>query len=161
MHNSLRNVILTLCALTAMQSHAQALNEQALKACTLVENDFKRLMCFDQVMANETPQIDNQAHRESVKAATPAKTEDQFGLEHISVIDENNTSLTAQITKVKKSPLGKVTVTLNNGQTWKQVDSDSFRAKSGDEVVISRGTLNSFLMKKVGTNRAIRVKRLQ
>jgi superfamily I DNA and RNA helicase len=51
------------------------------------------------------------------------------------------------------------TMTFTNGQQWKQVGNDTFKLKVGDKVTISRGFLNSFNLKKVGSNRMIKVKR--
>lgn len=50
-------------------------------------------------------------------------------------------------------------ITLDNGQQWRQVGSDRLRLTNNDTVVIERGMFNSFLLKKAGQNRSIRVKR--
>ncbi|MCF2911026.1 hypothetical protein L1285_22230 [Pseudoalteromonas sp. DL2-H2.2] len=161
MNNLLKTLVVALGTFTAVQSHAAPLNEQALKACTMVENDLKRLGCFDQVMAGQAPQASSLKSKpaDAPAPAVAANTQNDFGLEHIPKIAENNNELEGRITKVSKSPLGKVTVTLDNGQVWKQTGAESLRLRSGDEVVISRAALSSFLMRKVGSNRATRVKR--
>ena len=35
-------------------THANEINIQALQACTFVENDFNRLLCYDNIMAGKS-----------------------------------------------------------------------------------------------------------
>ncbi|QUN05618.1 hypothetical protein KDN34_15740 [Shewanella yunxiaonensis] len=65
------------------------------------------------------------------------------------------------VTKAQKGLRGTFTITLSNGQVWQQIDSESFRIKNGQKVVIEKAALGSFLLKVEGSNRTIRVKRLQ
>lgn len=50
-------------------------------------------------------------------------------------------------------------ITLDNGQVWKQVDSSSLRLRVGDAVEIERASLGSFMLKKQGSKRSMRVSR--
>jgi hypothetical protein len=63
------------------------------------------------------------------------------------------------VTNVKEAPYGELIISLNNGQQWRQIGSDSLRIDQDDTVIIERGMFNSFLLKKAGQNRSIRVKR--
>ena len=161
--------LLSLFAISGSIS-AQQINTQALEVCTLVDNDFKRLMCFDKVMANQPIDIKS-IPKQNIKApATDAKNvsdltdEEQFGMTKKLLSQKTSfkeiENISSVVLKVETSSHGVRTFQLDNGQTWKQVGTDSFRAKGSDKVEIIRASLGSFLMKKAGTNRSIRVKRV-
>jgi hypothetical protein len=73
--------------------------------------------------------------------------------------------LRANVTAVAYNPLGRFTVTLDNGQIWKQLDGDSgtarFKNKSGDIVTISRGVLGSYNLVVEGRSALFKVKRVR
>jgi len=68
-------------------------------------------------------------------------------------------SLSAQVTRLQDSGYEKVRITLDNGQAWQQIDTSSLRLKVGDDVMIERAALGSFMLKKKGNNRTMRVSR--
>ena len=69
--------------------------------------------------------------------------------------------LTSTIKSVSKTLQKEWKIELENGQVWLQKGGDK-RAKftEGDTVIIVRGIMNSFQLKKVGTKRRIRVSRI-
>jgi len=96
----------------------------------------------------------------------PMKTKNQdFGLEHKEAPkdkdNDNDDEIIATVKSVDEAPYGELIITLKNGQQWRQIGSDSMRISSNDNIVISRGMFNSFLLRKEGLNRSIRVKRTQ
>ena len=68
-------------------------------------------------------------------------------------------SLSAQVTRLQDSGFEKVRITLDNGQAWQQIDTSSLWLKVGDDVMIERAALGSFMLKKKGNNRTMRVSR--
>lgn len=158
-------------------TQANEVNLQALQACTFVENDFNRLLCYDNVMAGKS--LSKPATKQQIKqpaasstaavvaAPVAAATSEQivktknedFGLEHKEVAKVNDDQISSLVKSVKKAPYGELIIELDNGQQWRQVGSDSLRLKKQDVVVIERGVFNSFLLKVEGQNRSIRVKR--
>lgn len=178
--------LLPLLALISVATiaHAEEVNLQALQACTYVENDANRLLCYDNTMAGKSlsrkdvsaaaisAPTNKPAPTKSAVAATgaasvavtqsqtQAKNED-FGLEHKDVAKENDDEINAVVKSVNEAPYGELIITLENGQQWRQIGSDSMRISNNDEIVISRGMFNSFLLRKAGQNRSIRVKRTQ
>lgn len=68
-------------------------------------------------------------------------------------------NLTATVTKLQKFGYDKVLITLDNGQVWKQVDASSLRLRVGDAVDIERASLGSFMLRKQGSKRSMRVSR--
>lgn len=149
-------------ALLVLSSHslAKPLNVDALQACALVENDFKRLMCYDNVMVDKALPAKAKHTVEPAKAneiATQQAVTPEFGLEN--KVKPVQDKLEAKITSLYSPKIGKQTYTLDNKQVWKQTDSTPLRVKEGDTVVISRAAFGSFLMNKKGSKRSTRVKR--
>ncbi|MEO2269039.1 hypothetical protein V1358_17180 [Pseudoalteromonas sp. YIC-656] len=151
----------------------EGMNEQALKACSFIENDFRRLLCYDNVVAGKPIDAAREKPSKSNAPATAAavgtsaasvanqnaKSKEEFGLEHKIKAEEEAKDLIAGVTKISEAPYGELIITLDNGQVWRQIGTESFNLSKNDEVVISRAMFNSFLLKKAGTNKTIRVKR--
>ena len=128
----------------ALPSSAETLNEQ-LKQCSQLSDDQKRLGCYDKLAGNL------QQHAEK-----------QFGQEQQQAVEEAPDSITATITEATKGAHGKYTFTLDNGQVWRQAESSrSAIWRGGEQVVVERGALGSFLMRKTTGGRSLRVKRLK
>jgi hypothetical protein len=68
-------------------------------------------------------------------------------------------SLSATVAKLHKYNYDRVLITLDNGQVWKQVDASSLRLRVGDAVDIERAALGSFMLRKQGSKRSMRVSR--
>ncbi|WP_105200361.1 hypothetical protein [Pseudoalteromonas sp. T1lg10] len=174
----------SLALLATLSTTAQAddgVNIQALKACSFIENDFRRLLCYDNIMAgkpidsmpanvpaNKAGKSQGKGAEASAAAAGNAnanaankgkKDKGDFGLEHKQRNEENGDELVAKVSSIKEAPYGELIITLDNGQRWRQVGTESFRISKNDTVVISRAMFNSFLLKKQGSNKSIRVKR--
>ena len=66
----------------------------------------------------------------------------------------------AKVTDVQKSAYKKLTVTLDNGQIWRQLDDQPLPLKSGETVVVRAASFGSFLMEKKSGSSSIRVKRV-
>lgn len=185
----MKKQLIPFVALLTIAGTAQAneVNLQALQACTFVENDFNRLLCYDNVMAGnslskpvkkqqiEQPKMSSAASAAS--AATTATTEaaatvatkqseqivktknEDFGLEHKEVAKVNDDQINAIVKRVKTAPYGELIIELENGQQWRQIGSDKIKLKVNETVIIERGVFNSFLLRIEGQNRSIRVKR--
>ena len=69
-------------------------------------------------------------------------------------------SMNAQVTRLQQYDFEKVVISLDNEQVWKQVDSSSLRLRVGDDVIIERAAFGSFMLKKVGSKRTMRVSRM-
>ena len=149
-------------------SFSAPLNTAALEACSLVDNDFKRLLCYDRVIAGKpiksSLNSDNTLNKKQAEviASTKSNADSTFGHEDKIKAQEKSEveQITSDIVSVKESAVGIITFTLNNKQKWKQASSEYFSAKKGDTVIIKRASFGSFLMKKQGSNRTTRVKRV-
>ena len=174
----MKKQLLPILALLSIPTvHADEVNLQALQACTFVENDFNRLLCYDNTMAGKslskpttsktlTPTTNSAAPAVAATAGSVAASEqsvktknEDFGLEHKAATKDNDDEISAVVTSVEEAPYGELIINLDNGQQWRQIGSDSMRISSNETIVIERGLFNSFLLKKAGQNRSIRVKR--
>jgi hypothetical protein len=93
---------------------------------------------------SDQPQTSPQQFGQERTPAAEAKREERK--EESKEIDE----ISAKVTEYALDPVGRFVVFLDNGQVWKQLDSDDRRAvfkRSGDNTVtISRGFLGSYNM---------------
>jgi hypothetical protein len=91
---------------------------------------------------------------ESVPAAAPAPG---------APVPERLDSITANVTSVAFNGNGRFTVSLDNGQVWRQVQGDTVTAKFGlsghDRVTISRGFMGSYNLVIAGRNAMFKVRR--
>lgn len=67
--------------------------------------------------------------------------------------------LCGQVTGLRSSSSGLVVIALDNGQVWRQIDAPKLRIAEGDNVLIRRASLGSYMMQKVGSKRSMQVKR--
>jgi len=121
-------------------------------ACAAEKDDARRLACFDAAVdrARTAP-----ADPASAVAAAPLSQEEKFGLrgelkqekaQKVPELQELE-QLQAQVTKVSTKPHGELVVTLENGQVWTEIQTNSgARVKAGDRVAIKPGALGSFLL---------------
>ncbi|WP_298441087.1 hypothetical protein [uncultured Ferrimonas sp.] len=158
-----------------------------IDACQAKTDKLDRLVCYDDlyraiktafggkalaqpsVMPTPAPTVaaPAQASPTAVPAPSPvtptvAQMQDGFGNERKRSQTESKQleSISSAVTKVVKDPYKKWTLTLANGQRWKQTESRHLRVNVGDTVVIKRASFGSFLLHRAGSNKQMRVKRL-
>ncbi len=112
------------------------------------------------IMASEAkakpPQLNSPTQPETFNA------EDSFGAEREYVRQEQKNQVTFVIKSVSKTLRGKYKFFFENGQLWEQKDTDKYgKFAAGETVIIKRGVLDAFYLKKPNTNRTIRVKRVK
>ena len=172
-------------ALPGAAALADALQDE-LQVCRSLTDDDARLICYDAAVdrsrksgysrpAPATPAAPPPAAPTAAAAAAPAAAstaaelnqEDLFGKSGDDVQrtveeatgSERIDSLSATVTKLQKYSYDRVLITLDNGQVWKQVDASNLRLRVGDAVDIERASLGSFMMRKKGSKRSMRVSR--
>jgi hypothetical protein len=187
---NLRPVILAACLMAAVSTaHAATSREMLdlLAQCADIKDGTERLACYDKL----APQL-----RETLAAVKkPAeRTEEDkasiFGFDFGGVFGSREgptspeefgknqmpapppeegqalESIAAGVTDYARTPFGKFIVVLDNGQVWRQIDSDTgvarFEREAKDnKVVISRGLLGSYNLKINDQNATFKVKRLK
>jgi hypothetical protein len=145
--------------------------------CRSVESAEERLACYDEVVdgrnarsvpvaaataataAAATAPTDSPPAAAATAAANEA--EDSFGLPPMADEDGQIDRIEAIVVKVSTSASRKMTLELDNGQTWRQTTSSSLRVSEGDEVVIKRRSFGSHSLSTKGTSRSMKVKRVK
>jgi len=152
-----------------------------LDACTRIAADKARLQCFDREAA-ALSQHERSSQQPSPKAAdAPAAVpaaplltpEQKFGLtaEKVQRQQEARGAVAAQppsvtrvqtrVLQVSGSSAGRALVMLENGQTWRQTESQSsFSVHPGDEVTLSKGAMSTFWI-STGPHNSARVERVR
>jgi hypothetical protein len=90
----------------------------------------------------------------------PDNTDNRFGIEHHESQRTTADTLSAHITSIDKTVYGNLVIRLDNGQTWQQRGYKRYPLKQGDEIVITRGALNSFFVSSTQSNRKERFFRI-
>jgi hypothetical protein len=103
-------------------------------------------------------------------AAAESSAQENFGLERAQAREEAERQdekarelgkLEATVTAIEKRFDGLLTISLDNGQVWRQNTPDSkFRLKQGDRVRIQPGSLKSYILSGP-TNKSTRVTRVK
>jgi hypothetical protein len=123
-------------------------------ACAAEKGDARRLACFDAAVIQAKGQPAGSPPASVAAApAPPLSKEEKFGLRgdlkqekakqtpELAELQE----LHAKVTKVATKPYGELVLTLDNGQVWYEIQTNSgIRVKAGDPVVIKAGALKSY-----------------
>jgi hypothetical protein len=158
---------------------AGAMEEKALRACRALLDDAERLACYDReidrateksVPAETAAQVPPPSAPAPAPAEEPASAEDRFGRDRAIENEQRERvhkesrelgELKALVESIETRIDGLMTITLDNGQVWRQSRPDSlFRLKAGDAVTIQPGALKSYLMTGP-SNRSTRVARIK
>ncbi len=150
------------------QATATDLN-QALQQCLAIEAQSSRLQCYDQLAqraksAPALPVVKEVSGQASAPATSPAPAEAAnptaaFGLEQRAPENQlDNLQLTVK--SVRKTVKGRLEITMENGQIWRQSDDSSLDVKSGDLCRVERAFMGSFLLSNGRSNLKIRVRRV-
>lgn len=107
-------------------------DDDVLMKCREIDNDEKRLACFDEYV----------------------------GKRFLTVEQVKEEPDPVEVTAVTKNSSGRLTITLENGQIWRQMDSKTLRVSVGDKVFVRAKSLGSFMLSKETSSRSIRVKRV-
>lgn len=156
-----------LAVLISLFSYADTL-EDALQHCRSIMPSADRLSCYDAIPPKapsvpsavaETPTPVTATH--TTAPAMQTRLVDYFGFEEKAIAKQMPDTIDVEIADVSTNN-GKLTITLNNGQIWRQTDNKLYHYKTEDgQAYIQRGALSSFFFSQQGVKTRIRVKRLQ
>jgi hypothetical protein len=171
-------MLLAGCLLAGLAGHVSAQTEAPAAAvpsaqvptefvtCSRIKKNSERLACYDRAL---------DYLRTPTAAAAAPTAETSFGIssgapeprrsaanEPASGPDDALESLTGRIASLSADGQGMNIVTLDNGQTWRQLAGSTklLALKVGDEVTITRASFGSFLM-STSTGRPLRVRRVK
>ena len=149
-------LIATLAALPAVAE--QPALQQALELCRAEQNALRRLTCYDAIDHTNTKTTATSLPAQAQQAnGKPAETD--FGLEHKQRHDTNE-QLNLIVKSLTYSPRKELIIEFDNGQRWRQIGTEYYSIKVGEQHHIKRGVLNSFLLSNDDNNRTIRVRRI-
>jgi hypothetical protein len=147
--------------------------EQAIEKtleCRTIEDDAERLACLDRG-AEELSKTRFFFESEAAEAKPQMETEEQFGSESVpeerKKRDETKLKrIASKIAEIRVRTNNRATFTLENGQVWRQLDSDDHVLHFYDkdrlyEATIKRSLFNNYMMKISGMGKAIRVERVK
>lgn len=167
-----KRIIATFTVLLLSNTATAASLNSAIKQCAAETNSLKRLVCFDKVAASidnfpsttiASAKTKNVAQAKSQPApqakSTASTSKGNFGIEAKKAAESYEAQQDGVIAKIALNGRNEATITLTNGQVWQQTEMSKVRLQVNDAVVIKRGVLNSFTLKKKGKKRKMKVKR--
>lgn len=134
-----------LAVLTGLASTAGAAPlPVAFEACAALSRDSERLACYDKaVAAIKSGQAPSGVGPEHMFGAS--STSSRGNPELRDVKREELKQISAVVTSLRRLDDGKIMIELDNGQLWRQQDSDvEMMLATGDEVTIVRAALGTF-----------------
>ena len=177
-------LVLVALALSAAPAVAEDLSA-TISTCANVSDDRARLACYDGLAARTNaaarlpitkpalPPVPQAPVATVAPPAppTPVTKTNTFGAETIRKGDtpeeraQEVDEIKAKVVTADFSPTNRFTVTLDNGQVWRQIEADSGKARlhksGGDTVEISRGMLGSYNLVIDGVNLLFKVRRVR
>ncbi len=98
---------------------------------------------------------------QSQEALFGMNAEEQLDVARKESATEKIDQIEAGISEMRYSRTGKPIITLDNGHIWQQIDSENLRLSKNDRVIIRRASFGSYLLKKAGSKRSMRVTRIR
>ena len=172
-------------ASAAQTSETEAVDDAI--ACLSVNDDAERLSCLE--AATKTLQVTRIVREEQAAAAVEnekdnfglpggskpekvAEAPEDFGSENIPDVrrDRENKrlkSIGSKIVEIRLNKFGTATVSLENGQVWRQLDSDNkklFFGNGGERLLtakVKRGLMGNYMLTVKELRRTIRVSRIK
>lgn len=166
-------------SLVALPALSQAASTKAIYDCAAISDDAARLTCYDTAVGN-LKSAEEAGEITTVSRSDVEKVQrESFGFSIPSLpklalpklggskdkVDDNGqlASVNFAVSNVRRDPYKKVVVTLENGQIWRQTDSNTvtFSKRRGvKEATIKRAAMGSFKIKLDG-GPAFRAKRIK
>ena len=136
-----------------------------ISRCKSIEDDIKRLECFDSFFVNESHSETSDNELIIVKEDSGRNSEDIniFGLsKKIDKSEDEEIKILSTIKSVSQKLDLKLIIILENNQIWQTVEKiRDIRLKDGYEVEIKEGFLSGYALRVPGKKIKLRVRRLK
>lgn len=139
-----------------------------LRACRAQTDAAARLACFDALVSRLDTPVTLPAASPPVANPTASVPAAGFGGENLARAEDApqpQESISAGVAKVSFSAIKHFTVVLDNGQVWRQADSDTAVAHFSDDkpnvVKISKGFMDAYSLAIEGAWGTYKVKRIK
>jgi len=134
--------------------------EPSLASCASIKDNANRLSCYDNLYKATKPE-DSMVHKIIPAQSKQAVVPENFGLK-----EKLNSSTPQGVSAVIKSTSalnnGRVSINLDNGQTWRSNnDPGRLRLKPLTKVTITESRIGGFVLKAEGQKGFVRVKRVK
>ena len=134
--------------------------EPSLESCANIKDDTDRLSCYDNLY-KATNREDSNTQKSISAPSKQATVPENFGLK-----EKLNSSAPQGVSAVIKSISalnnGRVSISLDNGQTWRSNDDPGrLRLKPLTKVTITESRIGGFVLKAEGQKGFVRVKRVK
>jgi len=134
--------------------------EPSLASCASIKDNTDRLSCYDNLYKATKPE-DSMVHKIIPAQSKQAVVPENFGLK-----EKLNSSTPQGVSAVIKSTSalnnGRVSINLDNGQTWRSNnDPGRLRLKPLTKVTITESRIGGFVLKAEGQKGFVRVKRVK
>lgn len=161
----MKHILLIAITLLSTQAMADALTieRERIAACANIESLVARVGCYDDLARGllrtqdkhptQVDQHEDEALFGRDESASRARLQEKLGIKEVDAIE-------ARVAQVDRTPYGKLMLSLDNGQVWRQLDSARLPVDKGEMVSIQRAGLGSFLLEKSSGSRTIRVRRI-
>ena len=134
--------------------------EPFLESCASIKDDTDRLSCYDKLYKATKPEdsmVQKTISAQSKQAAVP----ENFGLKE-KLNSSTPQGVSAVIKSISALNNGRVSISLDNGQTWRSnEDPGRLRLKPLTEVNITESRIGGFVLKAEGQKGFVRVKRVK
>jgi hypothetical protein len=164
MKNALAVLAVTSCIVPLCRAATPPPVPESLLACRKLQDDGERVRCYDAQIAKLVAPAAGAATAVSSSAA-------RFGAETLPPAAQpksrllEETALLSSITALRKASSGTYTISLSNGQIWRQEESSQVAQffRVGDDVRIEKAALGSYHMStsSTGAKNWVRVTRIQ
>jgi hypothetical protein len=183
MKNALAVLAVTSCIVPLCRAATPPPVPESLLACRKLQDDGERVRCYDAQIAKLAAPGAGSAPARAAQtapepaAATPgaataaASSAARFGEETLPPAAQpksrlpEETALLSSITALRKASSGTYTISLSNGQIWRQEESSQVAQflRVGDDVRIEKAALGSYHMStsSTGAKNWVRVTRIQ
>ncbi|MBA3987648.1 hypothetical protein [Aliidiomarina maris] len=152
-------VLVSFAAPALAQADTSELSRQ-LTECRSVESALERLDCYDRVTRNlAAPEARQRGEQAREQAQQTRERADDFGREHRN-IDQSEGRRWVNVEETWQNAHGLWRFRLDDGSEWHQTQSSYFAFDPDTRHFIERGALNSFRLGQEGSNRSVRVRRV-
>lgn len=162
-------LLVGVCYAVGVQASSHLASDGEFLGCRDVESERLRLECYDGIADRLMAEPETSVAPLAVGAPITPETaetepENLFGksAEDTSAIiaeAEDVDEAVARVIRVVKDGRGRFLIVLDNQQRWRQIGSDRFKIKVGDEVVIRAAALGSFSLQQRSGGRKTKVRR--
>ena len=134
--------------------------ELSLESCASIKDDTDRLSCYDNLYKatkSEDLMVQKTIPAQSKQAAVP----ENFGLKE-KLNSSTPQGVSATIKSISALNNGRVSISLDNGQTWRSNDDPGrLRLKPLTKVTITESRIGGFVLKAEGQKGFVRIKRVK